>query len=283
MPSLGGVGGHAGVVDAIGSGRTAWPPSSRSGCPCPAGRDGPGETSPRSAAGLRSRSTPPAPHDCEDLRHGRGHLGLLAVAGPRRAEFLPQRRQLLQGPLDPPAAGHGVLFGLAQAVIPDQPIAFGGRGRLVAGGVAVEHLAFLVGLLPQRPPGDLALGHQCAEGGVFAAGPRQHGDEAALALVEVGHVLAGGQLAVGHVEEVAAAGQLAEQIPGVAMGLVVGHVAAFGAEVQRHAAVGGDREDEQQLLQVGTMVLVVAEGDGQRGAAQEALLRRRRWRRRRRR
>ena len=60
-------------------------------------------------------------------------------------------------------------------------------------------------------------------------------------------------------------------------------VAACGAEVQRHAAVGGDGEDEQQLLQIGTMVLVVAEGDGQRGAAQKALLGRRPRRRPRRR
>ena len=60
-------------------------------------------------------------------------------------------------------------------------------------------------------------------------------------------------------------------------------VAAGGAEVQRHAAVGGDGEDEQQLLQVGAMVLVVAEGDGQGRAAQESLLGRRRWRRPRRR
>ncbi len=143
---------------------------------------------------------------------------------------------------------------------------------MVADRVAVDHLAFVVGLLPQRSPGDLALGQQRAEGRVFAAGPRQHGDETALALMEIGHVLAAGQLAVGHVQEVAAAGQLAEQVPGVAMRLVVGHVAACGAEVQRHAAVGRDREDEQQLLQIGTMVLVVSEGDGQGGTAEGPLL-----------
>ena len=54
------------------------------------------------------------------------------------------------------------------------------------------------------------------------------------------------------------------------MGLVVGHVATLRAEAQRHASVGGDREDEQQLLQVGTMVLIVAEGDRQRRPPQEA-------------
>ncbi len=208
------------------------------------------------------------------LQHGGhrcGHFGLLAVTRSWRMEFLLQGRQLLQGPFDPPAAGHGVLLGLPQTVIPDQPITLDRGSRLVAGRVAVKHLAFLVGLFPQPSPGDLALGQPLAKGGVFAAGPRQDGDEAALALVEIGHVFAGGQFAVGHVEKVAAAGQLAQQVPGVAVGLVVGHVAAFGAEVQRHAAVGGDREDEQELLQIGTMVLVVAEGDRQRGTAQVTL------------
>jgi hypothetical protein len=56
------------------------------------------------------------------------------------------------------------------------------------------------------------------------------------------------------------------------MGPIVRDVAAFGAEVQRHAAVGGDGENEQQLLQIGTVVLVVAEGDRQRGTAEGPLL-----------
>ena len=47
------------------------------------------------------------------------------------------------------------------------------------------------------------------------------------------------------------------------MGGVVGDVAALGAKVQRHAAVGRDGQDEQQLLQVGPVVLVVSPGDGE--------------------
>ena len=47
------------------------------------------------------------------------------------------------------------------------------------------------------------------------------------------------------------------------MGLVVGGVAALGLEVDRDPAVLGDREDEQQLLQVGPVVLVVPPGDRQ--------------------
>ena len=55
------------------------------------------------------------------------------------------------------------------------------------------------------------------------------------------------------------------------MGLIVGHVAVLRAEVQRYAAVGGDGKDEEELLQIGTMVLVVAEADGQRRTAQVAM------------
>ena len=217
----------------------------------------------------------------EDFRHGGGHLGFLAVAGPRRAELFPQGRQLLQGLLDPSAARDGVRLGLPQTVIPHQAVAFGGGGGLIGGGVAVDHVAFVVGLLPQRPPNDLALGHQRAEGGVLGARPRQDGDEPPLTLVDVGHVVAGRQFAVGNVEEVTSAGQLAEQVPGVAVRLVIDDVAAFGAEVQGHAAVGRDREDEKELFQVGTMVLVVAEGDGQRGNVPRIAAPWRRWRTRR--
>ena len=81
--------------------------------------------------------------------------------------------------------------------------------------------------------------------------------------MDVGHVLGGGELAVGDVEEVAAAGQLAEELPGVDMGAVVGGVAALDAEVHRHGAVARDGEDVEELLEVGAVVLVVAVGDGQ--------------------
>ena len=111
------------------------------------------------------------------------------------------------------------------------------------------------------------MAKRLAEGRVLAAGLRQHGDEPPAALVQVGHVLGGGQLAVGHVEEVAAAGQFAKQLPGLLVRLVVDRVAAFGAEVDRHAAIVAEREDVEQLLQVRAMVLVVAPGDCQGGPA----------------
>ena len=81
--------------------------------------------------------------------------------------------------------------------------------------------------------------------------------------MQMGHVLGRGQLAVGDVEEVATASQLAQQVPGALVRAVVGGVAAFNAELHRDGAVAGDREDVEELLEVGTMVLVVAPGHGQ--------------------
>src|ERR1019366_5152661 len=89
---------------------------------------------------------------------------------------------------------------------------------------------------------------------------------------DIVHVLDRYQLAVGHVKKVAASGDLAEQVPGGAVGTVVGDIAVGGAVVDRHTAVVGNGEDIKQLLQVGSMVLVVAPGDGQRGLPVARLL-----------
>src|SRR5439155_14271190 len=112
------------------------------------------------------------------------------------------------------------------------------------------------------PPG-LAFADGHAEGRVLATGAWQDGEEPAAVVMDVGHVLSGGELAVGDVEEVAAAGQLAEDLPGADMGAVVGGVAALDAEVDRHGAVARDGEDVEELLEVGPVVLVMAVGDGQ--------------------
>ena len=127
----------------------------------------------------------------------------------------------------------------------------------------VDQLPFVVALVVDLSPVDLAREDLGAEGGVLAAGAGQDAEEPAAVPMDVGHVLGGGQLAVGDVEEVAPAGQLAEEVPGVAVRAVVGGVAALDAELHRHGAVAGDREDVEQLLEVGAMVLVVAPGDGQ--------------------
>src|SRR5208282_6613314 len=97
----------------------------------------------------------------------------------------------------------------------------------------------VVGFLPQGLPFDLPVAHPFTEVLVFATGPREDADKAALLPGDVVHVLDRGQLAVGNIKEVLAAGQLAEEIPGVAVGAVVGDVAAGDAERDGHAAVAG--------------------------------------------
>ncbi len=49
------------------------------------------------------------------------------------------------------------------------------------------------------------------------------------------------------------------------MGHIVGHVAALGLEIDRDSSVLGDGEDEEQLFEIGPVVLVMAPGDGQPG------------------
>ncbi len=66
----------------------------------------------------------------------------------------------------------------------------------------IDHLPLIVGLVPERLPGDLAGAEPLAEVAVLATGARQHAHEAAAAAGDVVHVLYRGQLAVGHVEEV---------------------------------------------------------------------------------
>ena len=123
-------------------------------------------------------------------------------------------------------------------------------------------MSLIITLFVDLTPDDRAGSDRGAEGGVFASGSRQDGDEPAAVLVEVGHVLGGGELAVGDVEEVGAAGEFAEEIPGLAVRAVVGGVAALDAELHRDGPVACYRENVKQLFQVGPVVLVVAPGDG---------------------
>ncbi len=64
-------------------------------------------------------------------------------------------------------------------------------------------------------------------------------------------------------EEVPPPGQLAEQLPGAPVRAVVGGVAALDPQRHRHDAVAADREDGEQLLQVGAVVLVGPPSHGQ--------------------
>ena len=95
----------------------------------------------------------------------------------------------------------------------------------------------LIPLVMDVPPLHLTLKQQIPEHAVLGSGPGQHGEEPALVLMDLGHVLGAGQFAVGHVEEVASSGQATEQVPGGAVGLVVHHIAAGNLEIQREPSL----------------------------------------------
>ena len=128
----------------------------------------------------------------------------------------------------------------------------------------VDDVAVVIGQrIQQRPRQCRGCGAEAvAKGDVLTSSARQHRHEPAVAGGDVAEVLAAGQLAVGHVEEVGVADQLAEQVPGADVGPVVDRVAAVAGEIDRHAAVTGNRQDVEQLLEIGTPGLAVSPGDG---------------------
>src|SRR5262249_11986677 len=97
-------------------------------------------------------------------------------------------------------------------------------------------------------------------------------EESTTMLMDVSHVLGGGELAVGEVEEIRPPGQRAEQVPDGAMGAVGGGVAALDPVVDRHGAVGRDGEDVEALLVGGAVILVVAIGDRQAAPSSQGAL-----------
>jgi hypothetical protein len=120
---------------------------------------------------------------------------------------------------------------------------------------------FHIPLVMDGVPLNLVLGQQVPEAAVLGSSPGEHGEKPALALMDMGHVLRGGQFTVRYIEEVPTPGQATKQVPGGAMGLVVRHVAAGDLEIQRNRPIPGHREDVEQLLEVGPMVLIIAPRD----------------------
>ena len=185
----------------------------------------------------------------------------IAVARPGRDESLLATRSVARRPFDPSVTGQRVKLGLAGAVIPDDPVALG-AGRL---GFVDRNRSITFpssSTLSWMAPAGLALAYQCTECRVFAPCTGQDSEKPAAVLMDVGHVLGGGELAVGDIEEVAAAGQLAEHFPGPdGSGRRWRYRSRRGSAPARHHRADG--EDIKQLLQVGAMVLVVTVGDGE--------------------
>ena len=74
----------------------------------------------------------------------------------------------------------------------------------------------------------------------------------------------GAELAVGHVQKVRPPGELSQHFPGLDVRSGVAGVAIQGPVVDGDGTVGGHAQDEQKLLEVGTVILVVTVGDQDR-------------------
>src|SRR3989442_434637 len=96
----------------------------------------------------------------------------------------------------------GIEFGLTRAVAPNQPIALGAEPFGLGHAIAIDDVPVLVLLLMDHSPDHLALGKGFTEHAILGASAGQDAEESPAALMHVGHVLRGGELAVGDVKEV---------------------------------------------------------------------------------
>jgi hypothetical protein len=112
--------------------------------------------------------------------------------------------------------------------------------------------------IPHRGPvGRVGL-DPLAELFVLRAVARQHGDEATAGAIDVIHVLARTQLGIGDVEEVGPTRHGAQRVPGLDVGAGIAGVAVAAAKRHGNTAVSVHRQDEQELLEIGTVGLVIA-------------------------
>jgi hypothetical protein len=178
-------------------------------------------------------------------------------------EFAIEFAQISLGLSEQGFPGCGVLLGSLRATIPDQTISFlcllgpiGGSPIGVDRVVSGSSLVFD----PQEiaPSYKGALPELGAELLVFRPVSRQHRDELASILSDVLKVLFRTQLTVRHVYEILSAEDLTEEIYVPWVNGIVGSIAAVDVVSDGHSAVGSHIETEDQLLQIGAMILVVA-------------------------
>ncbi|OIQ75302.1 hypothetical protein GALL_430300 [mine drainage metagenome] len=119
-----------------------------------------------------------------------------------------------------------------------------------------------VGATDHLLPGQIVVLDVASEPGVLLPVAGENRDETPFAAGDVVQIGPVAELAIRHIQEVGAPRQLAEGLPCLDVGGVVVRVPIAQSVVHWHRPVGTDREDPEQLLEVGAMVLVVAMGDG---------------------
>jgi len=103
----------------------------------------------------------------------------------------------------------------------------------------------------------VALG-EVAEARVLSARAWNDSKEPSATLRDAAHVLVRAELEVGHVSEARSFHEGKERVPGLDVGSVVGRVPVGTSIDDRHRAIGTDRQDEQQLLEIGAAIFVVS-------------------------
>ena len=172
-----------------------------------------------------------------------------------------QQGECTKASLQAVVSGHLVKLRFSAAVEPNQAVPLSGGCRMACDGVNILDEALVVFFLPDPCPCDRLLRDQLPEVLALISALWQHGDEPAAFAGDIAHVLPCGQLRVGDVEKVNGALQLSQQVPGLAMRLVVGEVPVAGEEVHRYGAVSRHGEVVEELFEIGPVVLVVAPSD----------------------
>ena len=157
----------------------------------------------------------------------------------------------------------GISLEFLRTPVPDDPVALFRRLRCLHGLEDVRRIVLpaKVRPFPDHFPGHVVGQDPLLELSVLLPRARQDRDEVAAAAADVPHVLPGAQLAIRHVHERGVAHQLAQDFPGADVRLVVGDVPVIHVVMHGDSTVVGDRQCPHQLLQVGTVVLVVSVDD----------------------
>ena len=171
--------------------------------------------------------------------------------------------QSLQALGDLPGARFGILRGFLAAADPQQAEArgrVGAFGQVVAVGLRVGVTVVFAG--QQVNPVNLIVPDLLAKHAILLAGAGHHADEAAPTGGQAAEVLFGGQFAIRHIDEVGALEQPAQALMVLPVQAIVGLIARIDLMHQRHRPVRRDRQTQNQLFEVGPVILVVAEGQG---------------------
>src|ERR1019366_7561407 len=115
-------------------------------------------------------------------------------------------------------------------------------------------------------PVDLTLPDALPEASILLPGSGHDTDKASATAADAAQVLGGGQLTVGHIDEVRGLEQLTQALMIFRMQPVVGLIAWINLMQQRHGPVGRDGQTENELLEIRAIILVASMGQQLRQA-----------------